>query len=78
MTNRAPKFMPEPRGLRHEQAAHYVGMKLTKFNEMVTDGRMPKPKHVDGCTVWDRFSLDMAFDELPSENEANEWDEVLS
>ncbi|MCZ6895440.1 MAG: hypothetical protein O7H40_15520 [Gammaproteobacteria bacterium] len=67
--------MPEPRGMRHEQAAHYVGMKLSKFYEIVKDGRMAKPKRVDGCTVWDRFSLEMAFENLPDENETNPWDE---
>ena len=75
MTDRAPKLMPEPRGLRVEQAAYYVGMKLSKFSEMVKDGRMPAPKQVDSCVVWDRFGLDAAFDDLPTEAEANPWDE---
>ena len=60
--------------MRLEQAAHYVGMKLTKFGDLVKDGRMPKPKQVDGCKVWDRISLDAAFDEFTSEDEANPWD----
>lgn len=36
---------------------------------------MPKAKRIDGRTVWDRVALDSAFDDLPSELEANEWDE---
>jgi predicted DNA-binding transcriptional regulator AlpA len=58
-----------PRGLRHGSAADYVGMKPTKFDAMVEDGRMPKPRRVDGVVVWDRLELDRAFDELPHTNE---------
>ncbi len=67
MTDRAPKFMPEPRGLKREYAARYVGVGPTKFDDMVKDGRMPAPKRVDGRTIWDRFGLDVAFDDLPTE-----------
>lgn len=31
------------RGLRREEAARYVGISPTKFDELVTDGRMPEP-----------------------------------
>ena len=31
MTDRAPKFMPEPRGFKREQAAHYVGVGPSQF-----------------------------------------------
>jgi predicted DNA-binding transcriptional regulator AlpA len=58
-----------PRGLRHPEAANYVGMKLTKFDNMVSDGRMPKPRRVDTVVVWDKHELDAAFDELPRDNE---------
>ena len=78
MTNRTPQFMPEPRGLKREFAACYVGVGPTKFDEMVKDGRMPAPKRVDGRTIWDRFGLDLAFEELPSADEANPWDEDRS
>lgn len=63
-----------PRGLSRTQAAAYVGISPTKFDEMVKDRRMPKPKRIDGRTVWDRVALDSAFDDLPNEAEANEWD----
>lgn len=46
-----------PRGMRRETAAWYVGVGTTKFDEMVSDGRMPKPKRVDGIVVWDRLRL---------------------
>ena len=38
---------------------------------------MPKPKRVDGRTVWDRVALDAAFTDLPDENE-NVLDRLLS
>lgn len=53
-----------PRGLRREQAAAYVGVGTTKFDEMVGDGRMPSPKTIDARRVWDRFRLDACFDNL--------------
>lgn len=63
------------RGLGREIAARYVGVGVTKFDEMVLDGRMPQPKRVDGRKVWDRFALDAAFDALPSDqSEVNPWD----
>lgn len=60
------RILPLPRGMRVEAAAEYVGVSESKFRELVTDGRMPPPKHVDGCRVWDRLALDRAFDELDS------------
>lgn len=55
----------EPRGLRRPEAASYVGVSPTKFDEMVQDGRMPMPKQVDDCVIWDVRRLDDAFDALP-------------
>jgi predicted DNA-binding transcriptional regulator AlpA len=46
-------------------AARYVGVGTTKFDAMVKDGRMPKPKRVDGRVIWDRWALDEAFVRLP-------------
>lgn len=65
-----------PRGMCREEAARYVGVGTTKFDEMVKDGRMPKPKRVDGRTVWDRIALDAHFTDLPDEA-GNRIDELL-
>jgi predicted DNA-binding transcriptional regulator AlpA len=67
------------RGLSRVQAADYIGVGVTKFDQMVDDGRMPKPKRIDGRTVWDRMKLDEAFDALEHENAAprNKWDEGM-
>ncbi len=63
-----------PRGLSRVQGATYIGTGTTKFDEMVEDGRMPKPKHVDSRNIWDRLELDESFTALPSDDDANEWD----
>ncbi|MBY0383253.1 MAG: hypothetical protein K2W78_15195 [Xanthobacteraceae bacterium] len=65
-----------PRGLRRDNAAIYVGLSISKFGQLVADGRMPKPKRVDGSVVWDRFRLDEAFEDLPSEDVTNPWGSV--
>jgi len=66
-----------PRGMSREESARYVGVGTTKFDEMVADRRMPKPKRIDGRTVWDRVQLDAAFSDLPSEV-TNRIDELLA
>ena len=63
------------RGLRRDDAARYVGVSPRKFDQMVDDGRMPKPKKVDGCIIWDIRALDLAFDNLEGDDGGvNEWD----
>lgn len=67
-----------PRGLCREEAARYVGVGTTKFDEMVRDRRMPRPKRVDGRTVWDRIALDAAFTDLPNDDAVvNRIDQIL-
>lgn len=53
-----------PRGLRRENAARYVGVSPSKFDQWVADGRMPKPFRADGCVLWDARDLDDAFEAL--------------
>ncbi len=64
-----------PRGLSRGEAAAYVGVSARKFDEMVADGRMPRPKRIDARTIWDRLRVDDAFAALPGGDEANPWDE---
>jgi hypothetical protein len=75
-----PPSIP-PRGLSRLQAAEYIGVGATKFDEMVEDGRMPKPKRIDGRTVWDRVLLDEAFEALDDAAAPtapkNVWDEGM-
>lgn len=50
--------------LRRNRAAAYVSLSETKFDQLVTDGRLPKPARVDGCVLWDIRRLDAAVDLL--------------
>lgn len=75
---RPPDILPmscPPCGLSRVQSAAFVGTGTTMFDEMVQDGRMPKPKRINSLTVWDRLALQEAFVALPSDEDANEWDE---
>jgi predicted DNA-binding transcriptional regulator AlpA len=64
----------EPRGLNRVKAAAYIGVSSSLFDEMVVDGRMPKPLRVNTRTIWDRRELDEAFDAL-SDGAPNPFDE---
>ena len=56
---------PAARGLSRIEAAAYVGVSASLFDRLVRDGRMPRPKRIDGRLVWDRLQLDAAFAALP-------------
>lgn len=73
MTVKADIRLPTRRGLRREEAALYVGLRPTKFDELVKKGKMPKPCRIEGCVIWDVRKLDAAFDELSEPR--NDWDE---
>lgn len=62
-----PLSLP-PRGLSRTEAAAYIGVSPTLFDEMVRDGRMPRPKQVNARTVWDRRRVDLAFDALDEQD----------
>lgn len=63
---------PTPRrGLSCAEAADYIGVSVTKFLEMVADGRMPKCKQIDRRRVWDIRALDRSFDMLPGDEDAD-------
>ena len=73
-----PPSLP-PRGLTRLQAAEYIGVGASKFDEMVNDGRMPKPKKIDGRVVWDRVLLDEKFEELEDQSSTSKprkWDSL--
>lgn len=73
-----PNSLP-PRGIGRVIASQYVGVSVTKFDQLVSDGRMPAPKRIDGRKVWDRDALDRSFWSLPDDGEAvdaNPWDAV--
>jgi predicted DNA-binding transcriptional regulator AlpA len=67
---------PTARGLHRVEAARYVGVSPTKFDELVKVGQMPGPKRIGTRRVWDVRALDLAFDALPGDTpeESNPWD----
>jgi hypothetical protein len=74
----AARDRPIPRrGLSRVEAAIYMGISPSKFDEMRADGRVSPAKLIDGRKVWDIRSLDAAFDALPDEcghhNSEDEW-----
>ncbi|WP_298936883.1 hypothetical protein [uncultured Ruegeria sp.] len=66
-----------PRGLSRREAAYYVGVSPSFFDDLVKDGRMPAPKRINSRVLWDRMTLDDAFDALPDVDSqtVNPWDE---
>ena len=67
-----------PRGLRADSAAAYIGMGKTKFLELVDKGTI-RPINIEGIRIWDRFDLDAvleaAKEDTPSEQ--NSFDKIL-
>jgi predicted DNA-binding transcriptional regulator AlpA len=67
-----------PRGLSRVQAAEYIGVSPSLFDEMVNDGRMPRPKVINSRRVWDVRQLDIAFSALPDMDTGNPWDQLAA
>jgi len=79
MARALSEIRPVPRrGLSRDEAAMYIGVSPTKFDELVVDGRMPGARRIDGRKVWDVRALDIAFDALPCEDrlQGTSWDDV--
>ena len=67
-----------PRLISRDAAAAYVNVSPTTFDEMVRDGRMPRPKRLGGRRkAWDVRALDAAVDGLEDcSNDNDTWDNV--
>lgn len=59
-----PPNLP-PRGLSREEAAEYLGLGVTLFDDLIKQGALPEPVKAGGRVVWDRFALDRAFEAFP-------------
>jgi predicted DNA-binding transcriptional regulator AlpA len=71
-----PPTLP-PRLINREAAAAYVNVSPSKFDELVRDGRMPRPRCIDRRKAWDTRQLDAAIDDLPfdgGDSDRNPWD----
>jgi len=64
------------RGLRREDAAAYIGISPSKFDDWVKRRLMPSPKRQDGIVIWDRFALDLAFGTLPDDDDTKTNTEI--
>lgn len=67
-----------PLGMNREEAAWYLRISPSKFDQLVADGRMPQPRMLDGRRVWSRHEIEVSFYNLPAKLKTNPWDEVLS
>ena len=63
------------RGLSKPEAAKYVGVGVTKFKELVSTNRMPRPRLADTKLIWGVRELDEYFDRLPIKggDQRNVW-----
>lgn len=67
------------RGLSRKDAADYIGVSTTKFDQLVSDKHMPRPKAIGGRRIWCVYEIDEHFDQLGAPHQAistNSWDEV--
>lgn len=69
-THPLPPSLP-PLGLSRVEAAAYIGVSPSMFDQMVKDGRMPGPKRINGRVVWDRKRVESYWQALPEDDSAN-------
>lgn len=68
-----------PRLLNREAAAAYISVSPNTFDEMVKDGRMPRPKLLGSRRrAWYVRALDDAIDRLPVDGQDGQIDETWS
>jgi excisionase family DNA binding protein len=48
-------------GVRAAEAAQIIGVSRSTFYQLHTSGRLPLPRHLGRCTVWDRRELEAWF-----------------
>lgn len=51
-----------PRGLRREDAARYIGVSPSMFDRLRKEDRVPSPRELFGVMLWDRADLDAIFE----------------
>src|SRR5450759_201297 len=57
------------RDLSRGEAAMYLGISGSTFDEMRSTGQIEPPRLIKGRKLWDIRDLDMTFDALPREND---------
>jgi predicted DNA-binding transcriptional regulator AlpA len=66
-----------PRLLRAERAAAYLAMGERTFLRLVAEGKLPKPKRLNGIVAWDRYRLDAYVDDADDDVADNSVDRLL-
>jgi predicted DNA-binding transcriptional regulator AlpA len=67
-----------PRAMRADRAAAYLSMSRSAFLQLVNEGKLPQPIRIGGMVLWDRLTLDVAFEELAAvEDRPNSFDAVI-
>lgn len=52
---------------RPHDACRYLGIGGTLFDQLVSEGKLPKAKRLAGRVIWDRIALDLAFGDMPED-----------
>ena len=76
----SPRDLSLPRyALRRDEAAASVAVSVTKFDEWVADGRMPKGYKTDGVVRWDTIEVREAWERMKGGDRAdNPFDRVIA
>ena len=61
-------------GLSRDEAAAYIGVGHSLFDQLVEDGRMPRPKMINTRRLWSRFEIERAFAKLPEDRQNESCD----
>ena len=69
------KALGPRRGLNRQEAALYIGVSPSLFDDLVKSGEMPKPVPIKSRKVWDVHQLDEYFEEF-STPDNNPWDDI--
>lgn len=77
MSKSLSAIRPVPRrGLSRDESAMYIGIGTGLFDQLVSEGKMPKPIKIASRLVWDIRALDTAFDDLKDEPTGTSWDDA--
>jgi predicted DNA-binding transcriptional regulator AlpA len=69
----------EPRGLRRDVAAAYLGVSPSYFDQLIAKNLVPVSRRLGTVMIWDRRELDQCFSEIFENNDCNDqWDYLLS
>lgn len=64
-----PPSLP-PIGISRLQAAEFIGVSPSNFDQMVVAGTMPSPRRVGRRAIWDVAQVVLAFRALPQDSGA--------